>query len=204
MPGTIRPASEVLLRHGDYTVTLRASLRAAVALENTPEGFAGLFDQIAGQSLSATYTVIRAAAKDMAEAERLLAHVGTEPLAAFLRSAQADCLALMWACLLPAQGEASNPEPAAGPEITLSQFFTELFSRATSWLHWPPSEVWNASVSEIVTALEAQADRELRRAGVEPTDTAAKDAQRKANIAAGLDPEFDREKLRALRSKLRG
>lgn len=108
--------------------------------------------------------------------------------------------------LAPAQGEATPSEPATDP-IPLSQFFTELFSRATSWLHWPPSEVWNASVSEIVTALEAQAERELRRAGI-PIDTAkGGEVYTKERLQEiedqGFDPTFDREALWNLKAKLR-
>lgn len=33
----------------------------------------------------------------------------------------------------------------------MAGFLTEAFSRVTKWLHWLSSEVWNASVAEIVT-----------------------------------------------------
>lgn len=200
MPSALQPASEILLRHGEHAVALRASLRVAVALENLVGGIAETWDEVARQKLSALHTVIRLSATDRQEAERLLRYAATHPLASFVHNAQAACLALMVAMLAPAQGETTPAEPATDP-IPLSQFFTELFSRATSWLHWPPSEVWNASVSEIVTALEAQAERELRRAGVTPDDKAAKTVRRQANVDAGLDPEFDREGLRALKAR---
>ena len=205
MPSAQQPASEILLRHGEHAVTVRASLRVAVALENLAGGIAAVWDEVARQKLSALHTVIRLSATDRQEAERLLAYAATHPLASFVHNAQAACLALMVAMLAPAQGEATPSEPATDP-IPLSQFFTELFSRATSWLHWPPSEVWNASVSEIVTALEAQAERELRRAGI-PTDTAkGGDVYAKERLQQiedqGFDPAFDREALRNLKAKL--
>lgn len=74
--------------------------------------------------------------------------------------------------------------------MPLSRFFTELFSRATSWLHWPPSEVWNASVAEIVTALEAQAERELRLAGIQPEDKARKPSNGRPILMPGLIPSL--------------
>ncbi len=200
MFSALRPAPEILLRHGDYAVTLRASLRVAVALETLPGAIASLWDDIARQKLTALHAVIRASATDRPEAERLLAFTATHPLAHFSHNAQAACLALLVSIHAPAQGEAPPSEPAADP-MPLAQFFTELFSRATSWLHWPPSEVWGASVAEIVTALEAQADRDLRRAGVTPEDKAAKAAQRQGNLGAGLDPDFDRDGLRALKAR---
>ncbi|GGH63826.1 hypothetical protein GVY41_13945 [Frigidibacter albus] len=98
--------------------------------------------------------MIRASATDRPEAERLLTFAATHPLATFAHNAQAACLALLVSILAPAQGEAPASEPAADP-MPLAQFFTELFSRATSWLHWPPSEVWGASVKQ---RLERAAD----------------------------------------------
>jgi hypothetical protein len=55
-------------------------------------------------------------------------------------------------------------------------------------------------VAEIVTALEAQAERELRLAGADPADKAAQDAQRQANAEPGLDPDFGRAGLQRLKA----
>ncbi|RWR26676.1 hypothetical protein D2T29_20155 [Sinirhodobacter populi] len=77
MPGAIAPAPEVLLRHGTHIVTLRASLRAAVALDALPDGMLSVWDGIARQKLTSLYAVIRVAATDRQEAERLLAHATT-------------------------------------------------------------------------------------------------------------------------------
>ncbi|WP_162232846.1 hypothetical protein [Cypionkella psychrotolerans] len=186
-------------------MTLRASLRAAVALENLPGGIASLWDDIARQKLTPIHAVIRAAATDRQEADRLLAYTATKPLERFAGSAQAACLALLSVILAPAQGEAT-PSSEPGPEITLAQFFTELFSRATSWLSWPPSEVWNASVAEIVTALEAQVDRELRRSGINTPSKANPARPTKDQLARiveqGFDPTFDRHGLQSLKAKM--
>ncbi|NPD16860.1 hypothetical protein HOY34_16830 [Xinfangfangia sp. D13-10-4-6] len=98
------------------------------------------------------------------------------------------------------RGLSSSSDP-----MPLSRFFTELFSRATSWLHWPPSEVWNTSVAEIVTALEAQAERELRLAGI-PSDNGkgpeVYTPERLREIEAdGIDPAVDRAALQALKAR---
>lgn len=209
MSSALHPASEIPLQIGAHAVTLRASLRVAVALEALPGGIASLWDGIARQKLSALQAVIRAGATDRQEADRLLTHAATIPLARFADTAQAACLALLVAVLMPAQGDDTPAEPS--DPMPLSQFFTELFSRATSWLRWPPSEVWNASVAEIVTALEAQADRDLRLAGISP-DTIPANTGKGGNIYTkerlqqieeqGFDPSFDREGLRALKAKL--
>lgn len=199
MSFALQPAAEIPLRCGAHAVTLRASLRAAVALEALPGGIASLWDGVARQTLTALHAVIRAAATDKAEAESLLTHAAGVPLVQFLGHAQAACLALLSTVLDTAQGEASA---STGPRIPLRQFLTDLFSLATSWLHWPPSEVWNASLAEIAAALDAQASRELRLAGITPETCADKTEQRQANIAAGLDPDFDLAAFDALQARL--
>ncbi|MCB5411875.1 hypothetical protein [Pseudogemmobacter faecipullorum] len=204
MAKALRPVTEVLLQIGVHAVTLRASLQVAVALEALPGGIASLWDGIARQKITALHSVIRAGATDRQEAEKLLAYAAGLPLVQFLGPAQAACLALLASILAPAEGEAS-PSPARQAErMTLARFFTELFSQATSWLRWPPSEVWNASVAEIVTALEARAERELRQAGI-PSDKAggaevySKERLRQID-EQGFDPEFDRAGLARLRA----
>ena len=144
-----------------------------MGLETLPGGTAVIWDDIARQKLTALHAVIRASATDRPEAERLLTFAATHPLAHFFHNVQAACLALLVSILAPAQGEATPSEPAVDP-MPLVQFFT---------------------------ALEAQADRDLRRAGVTPEDKAAKAAQRQGNLGAGLDPDFDRDGLRALTAR---
>ena len=115
---------------------------------------------------------------------------------------QAACLALIAAYLPVDQGEAT-PSPA--PARPIRDHLADLYRFGTGWLGWPPSEVWNASPAELEAAFLAHVDRlVMMTPGTEaPEDTAARDAQRQANIAAGLDPEFDREGLRALKAKHR-
>ncbi|WP_439559906.1 phage tail assembly chaperone [Roseinatronobacter sp.] len=201
MPGTVQPATEVLLHHGPHVVTLRASLRAAVALESLPGGIASVWDGIARQKLATFHAVIRASATDRAEADRLIAHAATHPLAHFAHCAQAACLALIAAYLPVDQGEATTSTGTS--DKPLSEHFADLYRYGTGWLGWPPSEVWNASPAELEAAFMAHVDRlvMLTPGADTPEDTAAKDAQRNANVAAGLDPDFDREGLRALKAK---
>ncbi len=201
MPGTTAPAPEVLLCHGGHAVTLRASLRAAVALDALPGGFAAAWGGIAGQKLTTLHAVIRACATDRAGAERLLAQAAKEPLAYFAQCAQAACLALLSGILTPdRQGEA--PSTTTAPARPISDHLADLYRYGTGWLGWPPSEVWNASPAELEAAFMAHVDRlVMMTPGATPEDATAKEAQRQANIAAGLDPEFDREALRALKAK---
>jgi hypothetical protein len=138
---------------------------------------------------------------DRATAERLLAYTAKEPLAPFQGPAQAACLALLSLILRTDAGEA--PAPSSGALKPISDHLADLCRYGTGWLGWPPSEVWNASPAELEAAILAHFDRlvKMTPGGDAPQAAASKDAQRQANIAAGLDPEFDRDGLRALKAK---
>lgn len=197
---TLQPAYETTLRHGDHAVTLRASLRAAVALNDLPGGIPSAWDDLMRQTYSGIRAVILATATDKAGALSLLASLSDKPLAQFLGRAQAACLDVLAAIVMPSQREEQGS--TNGPQIPLTEFFTQLFCQATSFLHWPPSEVWQASVAEIIAALEAESDRLLMMAGEGgKKQHRMSQAERQANLEAGLDPEFDRTGLQALKAR---
>lgn len=208
MPGAIQPAPEVLLRHGPYTVTLRASLRAAVALDQFPGGFGDLVTEVSRLSLTAIHATIRAAATDRAEGERLLAYAAEKPLAPFGIRAQAACLALLSVILKAGQGEAPRSSTMTAPAKLMpwGEYFASLYRYATGWLGWPPSEVWNASLAELEAAIAAHFDRlvKLTPGAESPTAEPADEytPERLKEIEAqGFDPAFDREALRTLKAR---
>jgi hypothetical protein len=203
MPGTVQPAPEVLLSCGHHAVTLRASLRAAMALESLPGGIAIVWEDAARQKLTTLHAVIRASATDKTGAERLLAHAATISLGQTLSTCQAACLALLSGILETGQqGEATpSSDDAAKP---LLEHFADLFSYGTGWLGWPPSEVWNASIAELEAAFLAHVDRLVKMTpGASATGKVAVEAdytsdQLRQIEDQGFDPAFDREALRAL------
>lgn len=206
MPGTVQPAPEVLLCCGTHTVTLRASLRAAMVLESLPGGIAVVWEDTARQKLTALHAVIRASATDRAGAERLLAHAANIPLGHFAHTAQAACLALLSGFLKADDlGEAtpSSTEPAK----PFGDYLADLFGYGTGWLGWPPSEVWNASIAELEAAFLAQVDRLVKMTpGANAHGKQAGEGDytpdRLRQIEdQGFDPAFDREALRALKSR---
>lgn len=199
---TLQPAHENTLRHGDYAVTLRASLRAAVALENLPGGIPGAWDSLMRQTYTGIRAVILATATDRAEAFFLLSSLSSKPLASFLGHAQAACLELL-VNLLPEPDEPAPASTSAKP-MALRDYLAELFKFGTAILEWPPSEVWHASPAEIDAILRARLDRlEAMEAAAngEPHKPAMSAKQRQANAEAGLDPEFNRHALRALKAR---
>ena len=206
MPGTVQPAPEVLLCCGTHAVTLRASLRAAMALESLPGGIAVVWEGIARQKLTTLHAVIRAAATDRAGAERLLAHAANTPLAHFAHTAQAACLALL-SGFLNADDPGDTTPTSEGPAKPLRDYFADLFSYGTGWLGWPPSEVWNASIGELEAAFLAHVDRLVKMTpGAVPTSTDKATGiytpERLRQIEEqGFDPAFDREALQSLKAR---
>lgn len=206
MPGTVQPAPEVLLCCGTHAVTLRASLRAAIALESLPGGIALVWEDTARQKLTTLHAVIRAAATDRAGAERLLAHAATSPLAHFALTAQAACLALL-SGFLKADDQGEATPSGDGPIKPLRDYFADLFSYGTGWLGWPPSEVWNASIAELECAFLAHVDRLVKMTpgasadGKQAGDGDYTPDQLRQIDDQGFDPAFDREALRALKSR---
>ncbi|WP_273688893.1 hypothetical protein [Ketogulonicigenium vulgare] len=200
MPAPIQPAPEIVLCHGEHVVVLRASLRAAMELSKRPDGLAGLYKDLTQNSIRAIHAVIRHSNTDRVMAERLIVATANKPLASFMVEAQAACLSLL-AQLLPMNDDHAPQATANAAPRPLSEYLGTLYTYATGWLNWPPSEVWNASVHEIEVAFMAHVDRLAMMNGTKESKP-DNQAQREANIKAGLDPDFDRAGLAALKAKL--
>ena len=52
--------------------------------------------------------------------------------------------------------DAKAQAKASGPSLTFDQFHTELFSIATGWLAWSPSDAWAATPAEILAARDGR------------------------------------------------
>ena len=208
----LQPAYETTLRHGDHAVTLRASLRAAVALDQLPGGIPGAWDSLMRQSYTGIRAVMLATATDRAAAFSILSSLSSKPLAPFLNHAQAACLHLLTALLKTGDddaAEASSQGGASGKPMPLREYFAKLYEFATGWLGWPPSEVWNASPAEIEAAFLAHTDRLLKTTpGAIPSDDAVPGdvytSERLREIEElGHDPAFDRAALQALKARMK-
>ena len=92
---TLRPCTEIALTHAGNSVVLRASLRAAVNIDNLDGGLPAVLDRLARGHLSTVKAVIRASASDRHQAERFLSSFDGHPLRPFLDDATPACLALV-------------------------------------------------------------------------------------------------------------
>lgn len=203
-----RPAyEEVRIAHGGSTVTLRPTLRAAVTLE-ARYGFPAMFRALEEGSFTVISDIIQTATDSRDDAAaRLFVHPG-EPLSSFFGLARIP-LAELVSMLMPApERQASNTRPS-GKSIAWADYYADLYEKATGWLAWTPEQAWNATPSEIDRAYIGHIAKlkVIHGSGEDEqqVSTKAPDPKQAAhNVAAGLDPEFDRAGLRALKAKIAG
>lgn len=205
---TLRPAyQDIALAYGGFAVCLRPSLRAATYLERLQDGFANLFKRVDEFDTATIRAINSTAATDQAAATALLQATSGATLQSFATAAQGPVTALCRA-LIPAPDDQAAPRKATTAKpMPWSAVYRELYRVATGWLQWPPETAWNATPAEITDAFDGLLAK-LKAIHGAPDDpdnnTGATNDQSAANIALGLDPEFDRAGLHMLKSKVNG
>jgi len=199
---TMQPA-QIILSHGTLAVELVPSLRAATTLERLHDGFPALLDRVRAFDLSTIRQIIAASAK---APDAILNALTDAPLRTIRDVTLGPVLALLSGLMLTGDDtdqETARTKPDAQP-VAWSDLFKQLYQIATGWLGWTPATAWSATISEITDAFDGMIARIKATAGTaddpDNADTMTAD-QREQNIALGLDPEFDRAALHALRAK---
>lgn len=187
----------IALEYGGNTVFLRPSLRAATHLERLHGGFPELLRKIEEFDTLTIWRVITTTA-GMDATEPLFAYVATHPIERFQHAAQGPCFELV-AALLPQPPEGDTAPTGTDKQMPWAEVFRKLFGIATGWLGWTPDAAWNATPQEITDALEAHIAMQKAIHGGEDENTGPNEEQRRHNIEQGLDPEFDRAGLHALK-----
>ncbi len=210
-----RPAFEqVKIAHGGNIVTLRPTLRAAVTLE-AAFGFPAMFRALAEGNFTIISEIIRATANSRADAAAFLSVHPEGPLSSFFAAVRMPLIELvsmlMPAPVQPLDAKAAVPTPSSAESVTWPIFYAHQFEQATGWLGWTPEQAWNATPTEIDRAyrgLIAKTNAKLKAIHGSSEDdkqasTKATDPEQAArNAESGLDPEFDRAGLRALKMKI--
>jgi hypothetical protein len=203
---SFRPAfDEIVLEHGSNAVILRPSLRAASTLERSHDGFALLARRIDEFHTGTVREIIMTAATDRKDAAAFLRSLKSKSLLTFQRIAQAP-IAQLFAGFIPAADPNATPSPNAKP-MPWREVYRELFRTATGWLHWTPEAAWNATPTEINEAFAGHVAMLKALHGADddkPADRKPNPAQAARNVADGLDPEFDRAGLHALKARHQG
>lgn len=195
----LQPAYDVTLAHGGNTVRLVPSFRAAIILEQRQGGYVALLSDLSTFKLQTVHAVIRAAAIDADAANRLIGALGSVSLRR-MQQITLEPLVTLISRLMNVGEDIEQTADTKSETIAHSEFHKQLFKLATGWLRWTPEQTYAATIPEIALALEGHIDLLKATSGTaDEDDTGITDAQRQANIEAGLDPEFDRDGLAALR-----
>lgn len=193
---------EVTIAHGGETVTLRPSLRAAVTLE-ARYGFPALFRALDEWNLTIISEIILSASSSRQGAAAFLLGIPGKPLFPFFMAMRQPLVELV-SMFMPAPVQPLDKHtPVPSKPIPLAEIYGTLYNNATGWLGWTPETAWNATPTEIARAYDAHIDRLVTTGilvcGKQPTAKTPDLEQ-----IAGLDPEFDRAGLRALKAKITG
>jgi hypothetical protein len=204
-----RPAYEqVTIAHGGNTVTLRPSLRAAVTLE-ARFGFPAMFRALEEGNFTVISEIIRTASSPVQDAAAFLSDISRKPLSSFIGPARMP-LAELVSMLMPARVQQLDTKQKAipsGKSVMWPDFYADLYENATGWLGWTPEQAWKATPTEICRAYDGHVAKlkAIHGSGEEDkqsSENTPDPEQAACNVAAGLDPEFDRAGLRALKAKI--
>jgi len=114
--------------------------------------------------------------------------------------------ALIAALMTPDLDQGEAAKAPSGKPVKWSDLYADTYKIATGWLGWTPETAWNATLPEILRAFDGHIEqlRAVHGTADEETPGASEMTadQRQANIDQGLDPEFDRAALHALKAKL--
>lgn len=201
-----RPAyEEVTIAHGGNTVTLRPSLRAAITLE-ARFGFPALFRALDEGNPTIISEIILTTAHRQDGAAFLLSEAAGRPLASFIGAVSLPLAGLV-SMLIPAIDPKAKQTTNSDKPVSWPAYYADLYERATGWLGWTPAEAWAATPTEIERAYSGHVAKlkAIHGSGEEdkPTENAPDPEQAARNEAEGLDPEFDRAGLRALKAKIK-
>lgn len=203
-----RPAYEqVTIAHGENTVSLRPTLRAACTLE-AHYGFPALYKALDELNYTVISEIILAASTTRQDAASFLSSLPGRTLYSFFHAVQQPIAELL-IMFVPAPDQKAKRTTGNAKPLSWQEVYAALYERATGWLHWTPEQAWNATPTEIDRAYWAHIEQ-LKAVHGNGDDKAKPETKQpdvehaERNIADGLDPEFDRSGLRALKAKIAG
>jgi len=200
-----RPAYDVALPYGDHTVWLRPSLRAATVLERMHGGFVPLLLKVQQGHTGTLREIVQNSATDRAAGQRFLHALKGATLKDVQETLTEPAFALITALMIPDTDQGEAAKAPSGKPVKWADLYADLYKIATGWLGWPPATAWAATLPEILSAFDGHIEQLKAVHGTaedDQTETPGMSAdQRQSNIDAGLDPEFDREGLRALKAR---
>lgn len=140
-----------ILTLGSRSFTLRASLRALASIARDYHDLQTLHADIASLNLGACLDLIEATTSDPEQFNMFVAITADHALLDTISQVRPQLLSFIEA-FSGSNDTKSSAEPVE--PITLEELVTRLFKIGAGFMEWHPSEVWNATPSEILTARE--------------------------------------------------
>jgi len=200
-----RPASDIALTYGSNTVWLRPSLRAATVLERMHGGFVPLLQKVQQGHTGTLREIVLNSATDRAAGQRLVGAMKGATIVTIHKTLAEPAFALIAALMTPDKDQGEAAKAPSGKPVAWGDLYADAYKIATGWLGWTPETAWSATLPEILQAFDGHIDqlKAVHGSAEDATNTtpAMSADQRQANIDAGLDPDFDREGLRALKAR---
>lgn len=197
-----RAFEQVEISYDGNAVALRPTLRAATCLEEQ-FGLPALHAAVDELNLTIISEIILTCATSRRDAAAFLLPRLERPLISFFLAVR-EPLAELVSMLTPAPNAkhfSHEQQPQKGKPVTWAEVFAALYDRATGWLEYTPEQAWNSTPSEISRAYEAHLEKLKAIHGGGSDEKEPDPEQVERNIAAGLDPEFDRAGLQALKGR---
>ena len=172
-------------------------------LERLHDGFGPLITMLDQFDTATIRDMILIAASDYSAAQGFLASISSQPLQTYRHAVTGSLSSLLAAFFPPVATDTTSTSTTPEKPVPWSEAYAQLYQIGTGWLGWTPAETWSATPTEITQALEGRVAHLIAMNGgasnTGATGTSA--AQRQENIAAGLDPDFERAGLQSLKVK---
>ncbi|WP_246662650.1 hypothetical protein [Rhizobium sp. P44RR-XXIV] len=189
-------------------MTLRPTLQAAVTLASR-FSFQAMYRALADGNFTFISEIILTTANNRQDAAGFLSICKGTPLSDFIGPARmplAELVSMLMPAPNPDRDNGAAPAPS-GKSLAWPEFYAHQFEQATGWLGWTPEQAWNATPTEIDRAYSAHIAKLKAIHGSseddkQPPAKAFDPEQAARNVAAGLDPEFDRSGLHSLKMKI--
>ncbi len=211
---TVPLATDIRIEHGDDTVRLIPSLRAAYLLNRT-HGIDALVKAVDEGNVTVICAILAQAGSGAADALVLIEAMASElGSAAMFAAIHGPISEFLTACFVADNTESTDkqPEPrtSADPRNEIEKGLSSLYSIGTGWLGWSPETVWASSPAEIVTAqrgliaklkaIHGAADKH----GSDQQPEIYSDDRLQEVEDLGFDPSFDRTSLADLKARIGG
>jgi hypothetical protein len=148
-------ATDIRIEHGDDTVRLVPSLRAAYLL-NSAYGVGRLEKAVREFNTSIIFDILAHAGNGVEALTLLRRKIADTGLGPALTDISRPLNQFLCACFAidkdPAVDHPAVARAKAGEPFDLGKTISDLFEIATGWLGWTPEQAWQATPAEIIAA----------------------------------------------------